>query len=448
MLISGELEQGLETLAKLLPMIGMDLPASRESATQAFTRAAALLTMHPLTFYENTHFQISSQLLVRIDTTWHAGRGLLLVDPILAGYLIIHSAMLALAAGEPRRIARALALSGMLLANRDTETGRRVLNRAEEVAHKIGDQYAIGLCAICMGLTRRSEGLWTEGLAGLNFGVDHLRTHAVGVTWEQSLALTGTFSALEALGDFPTLESRIPALLRQADTTGDVHTSLLATLYSGLLLLARDQVREADLRISEALSRWSRLDRYLAHMHALKLSVYIDLYRNKPERAWERMTKLPEDVMADHAQHLSFRVGRNDWYVLQGRTALARANATRDAAVTQPLLRTCTSIARLLARQENVYALGSSAALRAGIANLAGLQDEAIDQLHVAEQYFRLAKMELHVACVRRRLGVLIGRERGKNMVAEADRNLIRAGVQNPERWILIYTPGLTPRQS
>ncbi len=442
MLISGELGRGLETLASLLPMIDLDFPQTPQAVMLAFTRSATLLKIHPLTFCENTRFQISSQLLVRIDTCWHVGRGLLLVDPIFAGYLLMHSAVLALAAGEPRRIARALALVGMLLANRDAELGYRILERAEEVAHGIGDQYAIGLSSICMGLARRSEGQWAEGLAMLNFGVEHLRTHAVGVAWEHSLALTGTFSALEALGDFPTLEARIPALMRQAGTTGDVHTSLLVTLYSGLLLLARDRVNEADVRISDALARWSRLDRYLAHMHALKLSVYIDLYRDKPERAWDRMTKLPEDVMADHSQYLSFRVGRTDWHVLRGRTALARA---KRAANPQVLLKTCARIARWLARHHDAYTQGSSAAMRAGIANLTGHRSETLAFLREAEGYFRAARMELHVACVQRRLGILLEGQDGADQIAASERVFSRIGVKNPACWVRIYTPGLEP---
>lgn len=439
MLISGDLSRGIETLTDLLPMIDVDLPVGEGAVSKAFTRALTFLKIHPLTFFENTRFQISSQLLLRIDTSWLAGRGLLLVDPTLAGYLIAHSAQLALAAGEPRRIARALAVVGMLMVNRDAESGYQLLARAEEVSHSIGDQYAIGLTAICIGLAKRSEGLWAEGLAKLNFGVENLRTHAIGVAWEQSLALTGTFSTLEALGDFPTLEACIPTLLRQADASGDMHTSLLVTLYSGLLLLARDRVNDADVRISDALSRWSRLDRYLAHMHALKLSAYIDLYRDEPARAWERITKLPKNVMADHVQYLSFRVGRNDWHVLRGRTALARARTAENAPT---LLKQCARIARILARQPYAHAQGAAEALRAGIAHLGGLHEDTVRHLKKAERHFWTAGMELHTACVRRRLGVLVGGAEGRQLVTEADQAFARAGVHCPEKWVRVYTPG------
>lgn len=442
MLICGDLTGGLETLAQLLPMIDIDLPVGEADISKAFRRAITLLKIHPLTFFENTRFQISSQLLLRIDTTWLAGRGLLLVDPTLAGYLISHSAQLALAAGEPRRIARALAVAGMLMVNRDAESGYHVLARAEEVSHGIGDQYAIGLSAICIGLAKRSEGQWAEALTKLNFGVEHLRSHAIGVAWEQSLALTGTFSTLEALGDFPTLEARIPGLLRQAEVNGDMHTSLLATLYSGLLLLARDRVNDADIRICDALSRWRRLDRYLAHMHALKLSAYIDLYRDQPGRAWERITKLPTDVVADHAQYLSFRVGRNDWHVLRGRTALARARTAQNAPA---LLKHCARIARVLARQPYLHAQGASEALRAGVANLGGFEQDTLRHLKQAENYFNAAGMALHVACVQRRFGVLVGGTQGQEIIAEADHTFARVGVKNPEKWVRIYTPGLAP---
>jgi hypothetical protein len=58
---------------------------------------------------------------------------------------------------------------------------------------------------------------------------------------------------------------------------------------------------------------------------------------------------------------------------------------------------------------------------------------------------FEAVDMSLDAAVTRRRLGELIGGDRGRSLIEEADRWMAMQQIANPAQWTAMYAPGLAP---
>src|SRR5207244_1742579 len=72
--------------------------------------------------------------------------------------------------------------------------------------------------------------------------------------------------------------------------------------------------------------------------------------------------------------------------------------------------------------------------LRAGLEECSGHRPEAVRALEEALELFERAGMRLYAAAARRRLGQLLGGDRGRELVAAADAWMAGQGVVNPAR--------------
>ena len=109
-LISGHIDQGLATLHTVLEAVGLNLPGTPRRALWSLLRGRARLRLRGLRFRERDPSEIAAADLARIDVCWSAGIGLSVVDWIRGSDFQTRGLLLALRAGEPSRIARALAI--------------------------------------------------------------------------------------------------------------------------------------------------------------------------------------------------------------------------------------------------------------------------------------------------------------------------------------------------
>ena len=85
------------------------------SALGSLLLRRARIRLRGLRFVERDESQLSAEMLTRIDTCWSAAAGLSMVDTIRCADFQARHLLLALDAGEPYRIARALAMEGGLV---------------------------------------------------------------------------------------------------------------------------------------------------------------------------------------------------------------------------------------------------------------------------------------------------------------------------------------------
>ncbi len=430
----GYLDRGAEILRPLLRDAGIEVPERARDLNAQLVAHTDQLVRRGLAFRERSDFEIGSADLHRIDLCWTAGKGLLLNDPIRSGYFLAQCAYMSLEAGEPKRVARSLALFGVLHANRSHEGGVAMLAAAEQLAQRLHDPYALGLGAVCKGILDRAAGRWLTALADLDFGVQHLREHCPGSAWECSLGQDSTMAALEALGELRTMSARAEQMLHRAHELGDIHSSLIAVMYSALTLLAAGEPGPARARIRGALGHWPRTGFHVQHLHALRLEIYCDLYERRPADAWQRILTAWGELEDSSLLRLSAR--RAEALTLRARASLA---VLRAAPAEHEHLRDVVAqdIAQL-EREGRPHLRAEAALLRAGLAACNGDDGASERHLDAAISGFEATGMSLNAIIVRRL------RARTSDARAKAEALLRMQNIRDPDAWSRVVAPGVT----
>ena len=109
-LIGGHIDRGLELIHTMLANMGMGVPASPRAALLPLLWRRARLRWRGLHFVPRAAGEIDADTLLRVDTCWSATTGLLLVDMISAVAFSARHLLIALDAGEPYRLSRAMAI--------------------------------------------------------------------------------------------------------------------------------------------------------------------------------------------------------------------------------------------------------------------------------------------------------------------------------------------------
>src|SRR5206468_8414908 len=101
-------DEGLTVLKALLARIGMRLARTPWTAVVSLALRMLQVRLRGLWFREREESQIAPEELIRIDTCWSVASGLSMIDTIRGREFQMRHLLLALKAGEPYRVARAL----------------------------------------------------------------------------------------------------------------------------------------------------------------------------------------------------------------------------------------------------------------------------------------------------------------------------------------------------
>ncbi len=134
---SGYIDAGTTAMAPILEAKGLAMPKTPMAALLALIRGRVLLGLsRPLRgFRERSPEDIPKKTLERIDLCWSATVGFLAVDQIRGVYFQTTHLRLALAAGEPFRIACGLAMEAIGAAAVGGATQKH-LERAKDLAER------------------------------------------------------------------------------------------------------------------------------------------------------------------------------------------------------------------------------------------------------------------------------------------------------------------------
>ncbi len=190
LLLSGEVENGLALLRTLLRPLGLSMPQTARRAWLSLFWHRFLLALHGLKFRKRDESQISAMTLARIDLCWSAVAGLSMSEPIRGADFQTRGLLLALRAGEPLRIARAMAMEAGHRRHRGRTRGSasRELARSSR-ADRTRDRFALrpwndrngarlrsaharGM-ARCAQQARRGRGNLPPALQGRDLGTRH-----------------------------------------------------------------------------------------------------------------------------------------------------------------------------------------------------------------------------------------------------------------------------------
>ena len=442
LLRSGRIDHGLATLRTVFAAVGLKLAPSPRRALIELVLRRARVRLRGVRFRERGAAELSPRALLRLDLCWSAAVGLAMVDNIHGCGFLALNLLLALRAGEPGRIARALAFEACFSANTGVSTvqrTRRLTTEAQAIATRTGDAHALAWVAAARASASVLEGRWSEATDATAVAEAMFRECA-GATWERDSVTRLRVTTMVMRGRFRELQERLPLWLRDAEERGDLFaTTNLRTGLANLAWLAADDPRAARLALADAMATWSQQGFYMQHYFELLASTHIDLYQLDGRRAWQRLCRSWPALTRSMLLRVQFI--RCLMLHLRGRSAVAAA-AVATAGERGPLLARARADARRLEREGLGYADGMAALLRAGIACETDGAAAAIQPLRSAEAAFVAASMPLYAAAARRVEGLLVGGDGGAALVRSADAAFAAEHVRNPPRMVAMWAPG------
>jgi serine/threonine protein kinase len=443
-LISGHIDEGLAALRTVLAAVGWRLARTSRGALLSLLARRLWLWCRGVRFRERDAGQVSAEQLTLIDICWSVAMSLSIVDTVRAADFQARNLVLALRAGEPYRVARALAWEVAHLANYGGSTRHRtarLLETAEALARRLKHPHAQGLVTLAAGITAYMEGRWHSALELSDRAAQVFRERCTGVAWELDTAHSFALWSLFFLGEVAEISARLPALLQEARERGDLYAATnLGTFVGHVTWLAADDPEGAQRDLGEVMGHWSRQGFHVQHLTGLMGQLQIDLYRGAGAAAWERVGR--EWPALARSLFLRVQVVRIFMWDLRARSALA---AAVQAARPEPLWRAAEHDARRIERERMAWARPLAQLIRAGIAAGRGEREAAQALLRDAEAGFRVAGMGLFAAGAGYRHGQLLDGDGGRVRLAEATGWMERQGIRNPDRMAALYAPGFEP---
>ncbi|HZE64796.1 MAG TPA: protein kinase [Pyrinomonadaceae bacterium] len=439
LLMGGHLKEGLEQIRSVLAAVGFTLPAGPRRALFSLLLKRLQIKLRGLNFTERDASQIPEADLVRIDTCWAVAAGLGAVDLIRGADFQSRHLLLALKAGEPYRVARAMSFEAAQSVSAGGKTKERALqiaHRAEELSQKVGHPHAIGLSIWARGVSAYLVGEWKLAAEFCERAAEVLRDRCTGVTWELTMANRFMLSALLYLGELAEVSRRVPSLLTAALEQGNVFAATDLRTRMNSIWLAADDPDKARAEVIEALKAWPHEGFHLQHYSSLLAQAQIELYTGDADVAWKHIAGQWHAL--ENSMLLRTQVLRIEATYLRARAALATSlqNGDRDK------LSFAERLAHKIEKENMSWAKPFAVVVRAAVAHQRGQNTEATTLLAAAGDGFERADMRLYAAASRRRLGQLLADDRGRHLIAAADAWMTTQRIKNPERMARMLVPG------
>jgi hypothetical protein len=443
-LYTGHFDRGVGTLRALLASLGERFPKGLFAAVVLVVLYRFVVGLRGLAFRARPPEALDRRELLLIDSLGSASGGFGMTDHFRGAYFNARAVHIALHAGEPARLARALCVEAATRSAAGTSKRAHALGvvaRAREVAQVANQPFASAYVESTEGWVAYFLGEWRRGIDGLRRGEVIFRDRCVGRTFELNSVRAVLYRALLMAGELKDLAASAGATMRSAEQRGDlfVMTGLRATVFF-FLALARDEPERArgELRLVEA-----HLDGqtfHAQHMHHLLAAGQVDLYAGDAEAARARLARLWPTL--ERSFLLRIQVSRIGFLDQRARCHLALAAASPSDAERVPHLRVAEREARAIEKERTPWGDALAALLRAQIASLRGDREDAVVRLRAAVDAFVRFDMPLHAAAARRCLGERVGGDEGRALVEAADAWMRSEDVRSPARLATLFAPG------
>ena len=442
LLMGGHVKEGLEVFNSVLSAAGFKLASGPRRALFSLLLRRLQIRLRGLNFVERDPSLIPEADLFRIDICWAIAAGLGAVDLIRGADFQSRHLLLALRAGEPYRVSRAMSFEAAQTASAGGPARKRALKiaqQAEALARKVDHPHAIGLSLWANGVSAYLVGHWKQAAELCEEAAEVLRDRCTGVTWELATAQRFMLSALLYLGELGEVSRRVPGLLTAALEQGNLLATTDLRTRLNLIWLADDDPDRARNEVIEAMKAWPQEGFHLQHYTSMLALAQIELYTGDAEVAWKHI-KGQWQALKD-SMLLRLQILRVEAAHLQARIALASASFSNQKK-RESLFRIAEKQARVIAKENMSWSDPFVPLARGGIASGRGDKTQAAALLAEAVEGFELADMALYAAVARRQLGHVVGGERGAELIAEADEWMARQNIKNPALMTRMLAPG------
>jgi len=443
---SGHIAEAERALETVLSKLGMKLPKTPRKALLSMLLHRAQVRLRGLRFQERDETQVSGQDLLRIDTCWAVGVGLSTVDMVRGADFQARHLVLALRAGEPYRVARALAMEGAYVAmggNRSRARAARLLGAAHALAERVNHPYAIALASMTAGNAAMCDGRWRDARTLCERAEQIFRERCTGSDWEILIAQLCGLVSMFFLGEVAALSQRLRSLLEEAEGRGSrLRAAFLRTGFcSHVAWLAADDAPRARQELETGLAGWRQSDRFdYLRLWVRGAVTDISLYSGEGPAASEGVGKelRPSARALERFVQMGFIRGIDS----RARRRLAMAAQATDPGERNAILRGVEDHAKAIMRERTHWGDPLALLLRAGAAVTRGEAERSLTLLTSSEAGLAAADMALHAAVARRRRGELIGGDAGQSLVASTDAWMAGQSIRNPERMTAMLAPG------
>ena len=436
---AGSIDRGRELFATVMRGLGLRPTESAPLIMAQLLGRRGLLRLRGLRHLPRKESNVPPMLLRRLDTLWAASTALSNVDVVRVAAMQSQALLLALRAGEPRRLALALGWEAVLNATAGPKTARRsndLLQLAADLVDRDPDPHARGMMSLSRGWVAFLHARFPEALEHCDHAEPTFRDQCTGVWWELVLTRTMITWALAHCGRTRELSTRIHELLPEARAHGNhfMVTNLLAFPMPIERLLA-GEIGSADEHLREAMALWPYRGFHIQHVSVLFSRSLRMLYVGDGRGACDAVTEQWSAMVRSlQAQNQQTRVMLRD---VRARGAAAAAASGID--VQRHLARAERDL-RSLQREGAVWTDAFASRLRGGIELARGNQDEAAAAWRAAIPGLEAAGLALQVAALRRRLGQLVGGDEGRALSALGEATMRERSVADIEATTRMYT--------
>jgi len=437
----GHIDRGLAVVREVLSGVGLKLARSPTHALLRLVGRRARLRLRGLQFSEREESRVDVKVLRRIDICWAVAIGLARVDYIRAADFQSLNLLLSLRAGEPYRVARALAVEAAFVAlpgGSGLQRAAGLVATTRALAERVRRPHALALGRLAEAYTSFSFGRFATARTEFEAAERIFRTECTGVVWEINTAQAYALTCLWVLGEWSELVRRVPTLLREARALGDLYaaTGFASGLANAAWLVAGD-VAGAREALREATNRWTLPGFHVQDYGILNAGCQSDLYAGEGAAAWTRISR----VWPHLARSMLLRIQgvRVEALHLRARSALAAASEPR---LRKACLYRAERDARRIARERIPYAQAWAELVVGGVAALRGDEETTVRSAARAITACEAAGLAGYGAAIRRCYGRLIGGDQGAAIVQAADAWFLAQGVAEPERMTRMLAPG------
>ena len=441
----GNLRQGIALLVTLGSEFQIRYTDSVAVAAVSILWSRAALAWRGLRYRERPAGELPPRDLARLDVYW----ALLATELVESGDRCKFPASafaLALKAGEPRRIAVALATEAgyqSLAGERAYVKARSLLAEALAIGKRLGDAHITGTGCAMAGMCGYLTGRWDVAVESGLEGERILRENCAGVSWELKVAQHAGLGGLIWSGQWKTFAQRLEEAIRDVQDRGDLNAVAGYRMNRCPISLAADDVEQAaeDLDFAEETmaAAWSGRGFHIPNFFGLFGRAQVALYQGRATAAF--------DGMHGPLRRLRWsRLIRVETFaifalLLEGSLAVAAAaESSADGARRRQLLRIASARAGDLRRRRAIWSSGLAMLIEAGVESASGRAEEASARWYDAQQELTRSGMRMYAAAARY-CGGVAGADKAAVESAEA---FFRAqGVKVPGKLAVVLAPGM-----
>lgn len=443
---SGKVDEGKEIFRRVLSRVGLRMPESRNAILLSLLWIRMRLVLQGLKVRERPEAEISRKELNRIDAAWSVAAPFNMVDLFAGMYFSLLGLWLALRAGEPVRMIRAIFLAAHNLVSlegrqRGREHALQLIQAGRNMAARFPDRSLIANMTLAEGAVAYISADWRT--AGRRF----LEAEAIysaectGVRYELGTARTLYLYSLQHVGEFAELIRRTAPLMGDAQELGDLYTfTNLEAFCRPMVELAMDRPQAARQSAEDAVTHWSQGGYHLQHAMATHSTMYANLYEGTADQSLDYLAEQWREFKANHLHRVPTL--RILWKDIRARTHLAVAAGSDNAQRKEACLRVAENDAKSLGGESAAMGKAFAKSIFAGLAVQRGDCGGAVHEFDTASRMFQDADMVSYAMSARRLAGELMNNSRGEEMVREAEEWMARQKIKNPQRMAHMHVGG------